>query len=46
MPNRKTKAEKREMLAKKMKVKQNKGATLAGQIWHARVRRNYQGKGK
>ena len=41
-----TKQEKREELARKKKIKQKKGGTLAGQISRTRISKNYEGKVK
>ena len=41
-----TKQEKREEIALKKKIKQKKGVTLAGQILHIQINKNYSGNSK
>ena len=42
--NMQTKQEKREEILRKKKIKQKKGGTLAGQILHTKLSKNYAGK--
>jgi len=46
MSNSKTKQEKREEIARKIKLKKKKGGTLSGQILRTRTSKNYEGRKK
>jgi hypothetical protein len=41
-----TKSERREQLARKLKLKEKKGGTLAGQVSRLKTRKNYSGSAK
>lgn len=44
MCKKQVKSEKRETIAKKLVIKQKKGATLAGQMSHLKTVKTYRGK--
>jgi len=46
MCKKQVKSEKRETIAKKLVIKQKKGATLAGQLARFQTVKKYQGKNK